>query len=627
MCGFAGILSFDGQQPDRALLRAMNESIRHRGPDDEGLELDGSFGVAHRRLSILDLSDVAHQPMWDAKRQALLAYNGEIYNFRDIRERLRTQGVDVRSTGDTEVLLNACVTFGVGRALPLLNGMFAFAFWEAKDEALYLARDRMGIKPLYYWRDKGRVIFASEIKAILCAVAAKPNRVALNAIMAGDALWDPQTLFEGVFAVQPGEMIRFGPNGAQSSQRFFNLADEVNAHEYRGLERLSLEEVSRYLEVALRNSVDLHTISDVPVAVLASGGLDSSLIAVLSSDDQPLPLYHANVVGPASELEAARELSQALNAQLHVADLTPQRYAADMAEVTYHHETPSAYHPNDLPFHLICRLARDHGVKVLLTGEGADELFLGYPWMIVSDTRRRMQQATRTWARRLAWLPGVNGFVKAIGKLSGNGSAELLAAEEYVARQQAEQAYAFIEHPAERQAAVDSFVSCGAHLRSLLYRNDRMGMMESLESRIPFLENNLIRMAVNLPARHKLRSSALGFLARHPYSSNKLALRKVARRLLPRSLADRRKLGFPVDARSYFNIQPAFFEQGFLVDHYQLTSPQLAAVLEQAGADTVWRFFATEVFARIFYLGQDRTQVAENIAACAVESGAAAATS
>jgi asparagine synthase (glutamine-hydrolysing) len=485
----------------------------------------------------------------------------------------------------------------------------------------------MGIKPLYYCRDNGRVIFASEIKAILCAVDARPNQLALNAIMTGDALWDPQTLFDGIHAVLPGEMIRFDADGKQTSQRYFRLADEINEHEYRGLGRLSLEEVSQHLEAALRYSVGIHKISDVPVAVLASGGLDSSLIAVLSSDDQPIPLYHANVVGPASELDAARALSRVIGAQLHVADLTPRRYAADMAEVTYHHETPSAYHPNDLPFHLICRLARDHGVKVLLTGEGADELFLGYPWMIVSDTRRRVQQTAGQWSRRLAWLPGVNGLFKAVGKLSGNGSAELLAAEEYVARQHAETAYSFIEHPAERQAAVDSFDSCGAHLRSLLYRNDRMGMMESLESRIPFLENNLIRMAVNLPAKHKLRSSALGFLARHPYSSNKLALRQVARRLMPKSLADRRKLGFPVDARSYFDIQSSFFAGGFLADHYKLTPDQLAATLAQAGADQVWRFFAAEVFARIFYLGQDRANVAARVAACAVDAGAATSAS
>lgn len=614
MCGFAGILAFRDATIEEADLRDMSRVLRHRGPDDAGIEIAGCIGMVHRRLSILDLSAAAHQPMWDTQRLALMGYNGEIYNFQDIRENLLADGIQITSSGDTEVLLQGCLTYGIWKCLPRLDGMFAFVYWDVRRRLLYLARDRMGIKPLYYCDMGNQLVFASEIKAILKVVGAEPDREAVTTVIAGRPVWDPQTLFRGVRAVEPGEMICCNTGGHRVSKHFFRLDAEVEAGRYREYSRMSLTALSERLDGALQNSVRLHMISDVPIAVLASGGVDSSVIAAMGSRrNGTLALYHANVAGPASELGGARRLAGHLRCPLHVADLTAERYARDMAAVTYYHESPSAYHPNDVPFHLICRLAREHGIKVLLTGEGADELFLGYPWMILAATRRRLD---RMVARAQAWAPGgrlIAAMVRIVKTMAGRDAVELIQAGERLARQRAQAAYAFVPDPLERAEAVDALVSSGAHLRSLLQRNDRMGMMESLESRIPFLENEIIRMAVNLPPRFRIGARLLSRLYRHPYRDNKLIVRAVAGKYLPRILSQQKKLGFPVEALSYFNVRPEIFRDGFLAELYGLSGDQTDALVQDSGKELLWNLFSTEVFGRVFFGGCGHEHVAEEL--------------
>lgn len=623
MCGLAGILSTEDRPVDPAELRAMGASLAHRGPDDEGLVIAGRVGFAHRRLSILDLSDSAHQPMWDPCGKKLIAYNGEIYNFREVRDALTQRGVTIRSSGDTEVLLSACGTFGLDDCLPRLDGMFAFALWNADEEALYLARDRMGIKPLYYSVVGGKVLFASEIKALLLLRPAEPEPMAMTQAIVGQAVNDPQTLFKGIQAVEPGAWVRFDGSGRKSHRFWFRLSDEVDPDRYRAYAAKSMTEVTEELDERLRHSVSIHMISDAPVAMLASGGLDSSLIGAMAvRGGQSLPLYHADVVGPASELGAATALSEALGVPLHKIDLTREAFVRDLAKVTFFHETPSAQHPNDVPFHLICRLARHHGIKVLLTGEGADELFLGYPWMIDHAARRRLKQATSRIGGWVQHLPLGATLLKAMAKLKGQPECESLLPGRRAAERQGSESFAFIDDPVERSSMIDSYVCCFQHLRSLLYRNDRMGMMESLESRIPFLENDLIRMAMNLPPKFKIAGGFTRFLFRHPYRSNKLALRAVGRRYLPTHLAQRRKLGFLVDSLAYVQVRGDFFAGGFLSEFLGLSQEQTEALLRSGSRDLVWSLFSSEVFGRIFFRGVDHERVAQDVLRCATAGAA-----
>lgn len=618
MCGIAGILSFSGQPVDEHILWTMGERLSHRGPDDVGIEVDGAVGMSHRRLSVLDLSRAAHQPMWDEHRRGLLCYNGEVYNFRCIRDTLAQHGVEIRSSGDTEVLLQACLTFGLSECLIRLNGMFAIAYWDARERSLYLARDRMGIKPLYYTCSNGRVAFASEIKALLGEVRNDPDLLSLSTMLAGDALWDPHTPFRYVRSVMPGEIIRFDSEGEQTSWRYYRLSDSVKPELYHRLARTSWPDVTTEFDHILRDSVSMHMISDAPVAVLASGGVDSSLIATVGHLECPqLPLYHANVVGPDSELAAAEMLRSFLGLELHVAEVTAEQYVREMAAVTFYHESPSAYHPNDLPLHLVCQLARKSGIKVLLTGEGADELLLGYPWIIVAATQRRMRRTISRVETLFSWIPGVRMLGKAGNRILHNDTVDMFRAQRILAQREANECYGFIDDSLERSLAVESFVWCGSHLRSLLQRNDRMGMMNSLESRFPFLENEFVEWSLSLPSRFKLCDRLTSFAYRHPYRSNKLVLRRLAEQYLPRELSRRIKIGFPVDALSYFHDTAQLFARGFLAGVYGVHPAEMAGVMETASRGHAWNILATECFGRIFFLGDSLDSVAADLAVCA----------
>lgn len=610
MCGIAGILRFDGEPVDEQSLARMSRRIAHRGPDDAGTFIGSSVGLAHRRLSILDLTSAARQPMWDAGRTAAICYNGEVYNYKELRDRLVAEGHAFHSTGDTEVLLRACMAWGVFEAARQVDGMFAFAYWDERRQELWLARDRMGIKPLYCHRTPERVLIASEIKALLGEIEPELDESTLMALLMPVPLHDPHTLFRGIQAVEPGQVIRIRTTGQWEPHAFFSLGEAVDADLYRHLDRMPDDRVVATMAGLVERSVVLHLASDASVGTLASGGLDSSLISYLSRQHLPhLAAYHADVTGPLSELKWAQAFARHAGLPLHVAALTPEAYIRTLPRVTHANEWPVGFHPNTVPFYLVCRLAAQDGIKVLMTGEGADELFGGYATFRWNARRRRLETWKAHLTRALARL-GLGRLGRLLDRLTESDShygsrsraaALLTRGQSLLPIHEAGDAYAFISQPIEREFQMDLFVYLHSYLRSILWRNDRMGMAVGLESRVPYLDNELIRYAVNLPMRFKLRGA-----------TNKWVLRRVADNHLPPMLSRRQKCGFPVDAQSYVRPSWGFFREGFLESQLKIGARQLQAFSE-CHPELHFHLAMAEIWGQIFFQGGQPDEVAERL--------------
>jgi asparagine synthase (glutamine-hydrolysing) len=371
MCGIAGILMPNAEKVDEELLKAMLELIAHRGPDGSGLHITGGIGLGHVRLAIQDLSDDAAQPMVSQNGRYVISYNGEVYNVSELRNDLSRKHVRLRSTGDTEALLEHISVFGLAATLAKVEGMFALALWDQSDRKLVLARDRHGIKPLYY-RVGREVRFASEMKALLPQKPV-PDASTLNATLLGaGGSWGDRTIFQDVRAVRPGEWLVIRSNGSVDHNSFFKLTDFVDRHLYEELDLLSDEDAIDRVTVALGGSVERRMLSDAPLACLVSGGVDSCIVAALAAQHAPgMKLYHANVLD-SSEISAARYLAEKLHLDFRSVDVCDEDILSRLARATYHYEIPLIYHTSSVPFYMVSQLASGDGNKVVLTGVGSD---------------------------------------------------------------------------------------------------------------------------------------------------------------------------------------------------------------------------------------------------------------
>lgn len=615
MCGIAGIYYFQDNEAEIGLLERLKAKILHRGPDGSGIYTNKNVGLVHTRLSIQDLSDAAHQPMFDEISQTCISYNGEIYNFKVLRKELESLGVTFNSTGDTEVLLKACIQYGVEETLPKLNGMFAFAFWDDKKKELWLARDRMGIKPLYYFNEGNKAVFASEIKALLpLQQKVKPDIPVLFEILNGGTGCEPYTLFSGINALNPGSYIHLKQDTSEIIQKeYHSIFDQIDESLYRDYYNSSLESMSEKFFQTLDDSVKIHSISDAPVATLISGGVDSSIISALTSKYcEGISLYHADVVGENSEMIYAQQVAEHLGLNFVSAQLTADSYINNLVDTTYYHETPSAYHPNDVPFQLISRRANEDGIKVFLTGEGADELFVGYGDASKEILRNKIKHTTSR-------IPIVRSLFAIVSKIypyhEGGSMTESLAgrgtSHEWVNR--AHEAYDFVDCEIEKKSLVSSAYYQKVHLNSLLQRNDRMGMMHALESRIPFLENEMHKFAMNLPIKFKHPVSWRSILRGNPLTRNKIVVREAARNFLPKTITKRKKLGFPITPETYMDLNPNFFIDGFVEQTLNLKQKNLCDIFSGASSDDKWNLFSTELFGRMYFMDEDRSGLINKI--------------
>ncbi len=627
MCGIAGFLARGrrSQAEQRATVEAMIGLVGHRGPDDSGIESRGPVAFGHRRLSILDLSCAGHQPMTSHRGNLLLSYNGEVYNFQALAAELSGLGATFASHSDTEVILEAIAQWG-SRAYERFDGMFAIALWDEGRGELTLTRDRAGIKPLYYWTGEQGVLFSSEVKSIWQALHRVADRridtQALTDVVLTGAVYGAQTMLHGVRALRPGESLTFSADGATVRSGYFHrIIDDVSEARYAELAGLPDGQLEDRLDGLLKTSVELHLTSDAPVGVLCSGGVDSSLLTAMSVQSRPdLAVYHATFDGPGNEQRYAEMVTQRLGTKLRLANMTREFYLDHMVRAVWHMDVPS-YHANDISLYSVCKLAHDDGCKVLISGEGADELFGGYSWHLGQVRALRM-------ARRLAVLRRINARLGALAHRAADTLASGFAAgperlwlfgapvqsTRAIARavegasaggarwsdwHAALGAYSFVKDPDEAAVLAQMLGNVSGHLDTILWRTDRLGMMASIENRVPILENEVIRMGVNLPLRAKIRRDVTKWL-----------LKRVAGRYLPSQVITRPKAGFPVPWVGYLGRDMrALWRDGFVSDQFGMTPDALESWIDADHA-LRWRLLNLEIWGRLFVRSNPVDEVA-----------------
>src|SRR5262245_11773608 len=376
MCGIAGIVSAEQLDPaDRDRVTRMRDVLAHRGPDDAGVFADKQAVLGHRRLSIVDLA-AGHQPLANEDDSVWVVFNGEIYNHQSVREVLEPAGHQYRTRSDTETILHAYEEWG-DESVHRLRGMFAFAIWDSPRRRLLLARDRLGVKPLYWAKVGTRLLFSSEIKSILESGLVRPeaNEPALPELLGTRYLSGTETLFRGINRLQPGHILVF-EKGAISIRQYWDIPAGRRSEE---LARLTDEQVVRRFRELLEESVRIRLMADVPLGMFLSGGLDSSAIAALMAGmiDRPLQTFSVAFKQRAfSELDYARQVAQAIKADAHEIVIDDQDFFGALPRLIWHEDEPIA-HPSSIPLYFVSALAREH-VKVVLTGEGSDELLAGY---------------------------------------------------------------------------------------------------------------------------------------------------------------------------------------------------------------------------------------------------------
>jgi asparagine synthase (glutamine-hydrolysing) len=567
VCGIAG---FSGEfDPDR--LERMNDIQSHRGPDDEGVfyDPDAEIGLAHRRLSILDLSDRGRQPMWDETQSACIVLNGEIFNYRELRHELERDGFHFRSATDTEVLLNLYLRDGE-TMVERLNGQFAFAIWDPKRRQTFLARDGFGIKPLYYATTPAGFLFASELKALLCeeSVDRSLNLEAVQYHLT--YLWcpAPPTMLRSVKKLEPGHamMVRSGKIDREWS--FYSLPfDEP-------IEPMRIEDAAARVRSAVHAAVKRQMVADVPVGAFLSGGLDSSAVVAFAREYSRKKMQCFTIAfrgdslrdeGLADDLPYARRVAEHLDVDLHTIDVGPEM-AYEFETMIYHLDEPLA-DPAALNVMFISRLARQHGIKVLLSGAGGDDVFSGY-------RRHRALALERYWR----WLPKTLRHALAIGSKKllnkGSRSRRLSKALRYCDLESDERiaSYFFwtdpgtvrsLRGPMFQDAEIQSAVPLLRTLQRLspgvpdlnrmlaleqtffladhnLNYTDKMCMAAGLEARIPLLDPDVVALAARLPLNHKQRGG-----------QGKWIFRKAMQPYLPQSILNRPKTGFGVPLRHW----------------------------------------------------------------------------
>lgn len=614
MCGIAGTYQQNGKAINTSIATKMGLTMTHRGPDNFGSSQTKKIAMAHNRLSLLDLSDAANQPF--VNERYMLAYNGEIYNFRQIRKRLeREHKIEFRTTSDTEVLFFSLIHDGIDKCLRQIKGMFAFAFYDEIEDRLFLARDRVGIKPLYYHQGGDGIYWASEIKALAKSLDLRPDPIRTLFAANNTGEKSPEyTLFKGVRSVRPGCYLDIDSKGEPKNTVYYDVIDDIDQDYYRDLDGQPTARVLSTFEKIFTESVDSMLISDVPVGAFVSGGIDSSFISsVASSLNADVKLFTANVVGKYSEFSDVELLSKYLKKEVFEYKFEPEMMLRDWVDVTYFYDGPIVIHVNSIPLSGVAGLARDSGVKAVLTGEGADELFLGYPALLT----RRYESIAALPLKAVKSLynlsPKLYQFLFPESQSPLPFLNQLIQGFEVPRlREKAEEKLQFLNNRKINEQYL-TINMIREHLVTLLHRNDRMGMMSSIEARFPFLAEEIVKFAVNLPSRFKIGRSGRFHNYKHPFLIDKWIIRKTAESYLPTELVNKRKNGFPMFGHKFLRIKKGFFENGWIEESLGLRVDVQDYLLSSQDPYFVAKLASVEIFGRIFDHGQSCEKVKSHV--------------
>ncbi|AAO90365.1 asparagine synthase (glutamine-hydrolyzing) [Coxiella burnetii] len=568
MCGIAGIFNLNGKPVAFDQIKAMTDSIAHRGPDGEGQFTDKYIGLGHRRLAIIDLSPAGHQPMQTKDGRYLITYNGEVYNFKILRKELETLGYSFFSNTDTEVVLNAYVQWGE-KCLEKFNGMFAFAVWDRKEKTLFLARDRYGIKPLYYYQTNDCFVFASEIKAIIASglYGAEINKEALVEYLTFQNFFTDRTLFKDVRIMPAGHFMMVKRENSSLHQYWdFNFTNDSALSE-----KMLLEKINDLFQQAVNRQL----VSDVPVNSYLSGGVDSGSITMIAA--KQLPHIRTFTVGfdlsSASGLElafderqAAEHLSYLAGTEHYEMVLKAGDMERCMQDLVWHLEEPRI--GQSYPNFYAAKLASKFG-KVVLAGTGGDELYAGYPWRyLCGQSSENFEDYIDKYYQYWQRLMSNKNLFKVLAPIA-----------EEVKSIWTRDIFANVFRIKDTPIKTEDYINYSLYfeaktfLHGLLVVEDKLSMAHGLETRVPCLDNDFVDFALQVPVKYKLSDFAFErvnendtFSKREKRMNGKKILRKMMSRYVPDNVAHAPKQGFSAPDASWFKGESIEFVRSLLGD-------------------------------------------------------------
>jgi asparagine synthase (glutamine-hydrolysing) len=605
MCGISGIIKDKPIiQNDHKIIRKMAELQNHRGPDSTGFATYPQVLFAHNRLSLIDLNERSNQPF--ENEHYSLIYNGEIYNFQVIKDKLiRDFNVQFIGTSDTEVLFYSLITWGVEETLQLIKGMFAFSFYDIRVSKVYLVRDKIGIKPLFYRQHHGEIQFASELKAIVTSHDIIPiHRTHLMQAAFG-AIENSRVItgFENVFQIEPGtyHIISFNSGLTTKICTYFKTADWIDENEWLRLNDLKTSEVDDEFEEKFTYSIKSMLVADAGMGAFVSGGIDSSINAAIAKKHRNINLYTTNVVGKFSEFEDAKCLANHLKMPLNAYNFEPDMFISDWVKTTWHYESPIVVHPSAIPFQKIAKVAQENNDKAVITGEGSDELFLGYPRLLTKRFDNLIRFPQNLLVSIYKKIPGLvrylnlnnNNYFGDIGKMNFNYERQLKELNY-------QEKFSFLKGHKNYSEHLMTPSMIDNSLHSLLWRNDRMGMMHSIESRFPFLDDDVMKFALNLPVKHKIGRSMRFHNWKHPFLIDKAVVRRLGSTYLPKRLVYKKKDGFPMYGQMYMDIQTGFFQNGFWQQQMEMSSASIQNMCKKVEPYLLAKLASVEIWGRLF---------------------------
>ena len=552
MCGIAGFINTSKDK--KKIIKAMTDKIIHRGPDAEGFYVDNDIALGHRRLSIIDLSK-GDQPIYNEDKSVVVIFNGEIYNYLELKTELKKKGHKFKTNCDTEVLVHGYEEWKENMPKKL-RGMFAFAIYDIKNKTLFLARDNFGIKPLYYYENNNTFMFASEIKSFLAHPDFKKelNKDLIAPYLSFSFTPTKETLFKGVYRVDPGTSLTI-KNGKVTTKRYYSL--EFNQKD------MSYEKAVADIDKLMKESVEKHMISDVEVGSFLSSGVDSSYLVALARPDKTYTVGYTDK--KYNEIEYAKALTKELNIKNTSKVITKEEYLKIIPKIMYHLDEPTS-DPAAVALYFVAKLA-SKDVKVVLSGEGADEFFGGYntyhnefdlSWY--SKIPYFIRHTVAVICSHLPEVRGINFLVRRGMKLEDNyiGVSKVFSEREtnkfmkfktkYQNKDITKEVYEEFkdkDNVTKMQAIDINFWL----IKDILQKADRMTMANSLEGRVPFIDKEVFSYASSLPFEYKVTKE-----------NTKVALRDAAKKVIPTEAYKKKKLGFPVPLRAWMKEQDFYNE-------------------------------------------------------------------
>lgn len=614
MCGICGYM---GTQVDLQILRTMIQSLYHRGPDDKGYWKNQTVALGHTRLAIIDTTEAARQPMITRDGRFAIVFNGEIYNYRELRAELQQAGETFQSASDTEVLLLGYRKWG-RKFLDKLRGMFAFAVWDEYRKQLFLARDRIGIKPLFYAQLEKGMVFASEIKAILKhpAVDRAINPAAVDSYLELGYVKGPGTIFRNIYALSPGCWLQYQGNKLEVDQ-YWKLDF------YQPMLEGNEDDLIEQLDYQLNDAVKSHLVADVSVGAFLSGGMDSSLVAAVAQKHTEKPIHTFTIAfsGGGDERAFATTVAEHIGSNHHENLVTPD-IIKKLPHLIKHLEQPF-FDNSALPTFLVSQYAREK-VKVVLSGDGGDETFAGYDWtrfaLAIPDLPLKWSPAGWSWA----YKTGVSGLLRKLAYDIGHSGNSRYLRRTTVSKELRQWLYTsefYQQIPNECPTDIEKILQtapvrderdrfiyadlCVYLPEDVLFKVDRMSMANSLEVRVPLLDQHFLTWVLRLP---------FGFRYRQGYG--KYLLRKLAARYLPPIILKPRKQGFTVpmgrwlrgallDPVMKFFKSENFIERGIVKPQAALKMLNMHRSNRYELGHRIWSLIVLEVWARVWLDGQD----------------------